>query len=68
MEKEFGKATEAGEANKCLLREKTEKIGVEKAQAGSRVGGWAERYRQTDRQTDRQKEQERKRAYALEVV
>ena len=53
MEKEFGKATEASEANKCLLREKTEKIGVEKAQAGSRVGGWAERYRQTDRQTDR---------------
>ena len=34
LEKEFCKETESSNANKCLLREKREKVGVETAQTG----------------------------------
>ena len=45
--------TEGSEANKCLLREKREKIGEEKAQAGSSHGvGGTERQREAAREEE----------------
>ena len=51
MEKEFSKETESSEAHKCLLREKREKIGGEKAQVSSSGGGGRKRQRQTERKS-----------------
>ena len=60
MEKEFSKETESSEAHKCLLREKREKIGGEKAQVGSSGGGGRDRQRERARK--------KKATWALEVV
>ena len=55
MEKE----TEGSEANKCLFKEKKEKIHVEKAKAQALVGGG----RRGERDRKSKKEQERKREH-----
>ena len=55
LEKGFSKETEGSEANKCLLRKKREKIGVEKAQAGS---GGEGRTGEGERNTETEGEEE----------
>ena len=55
LEKGFSKETEGSEANKCLLRKKRKKIGVEKAQAGS---GGEGRTGEGERNTETEGEEE----------
>ena len=66
MEKEFCKEMEGSEANKCLLREKSEKIGVEESRAASSGGSCGGSKTETERQ--RQGAREEEGDMALELI